>query len=131
MYLQQSCDCKISLTLALRPRTQTGRPLSGVVRPATQSSRPGTMEQALRTPRTARTARPVTSQSARSVRLGTASMLTESGGPFIQLSRLNMGKYAAQGIVGKPLFEYILYHENDVRHVSCVMHDMCFIIKFN
>ena len=104
-----------------RPRTQTGRPLSGVVRPATQSGRPGTVEQALRTPRTARTARPITSQSARSVRLGTASMLTESGGPFIQLSRLNLGKYAAQGNIAKPLFEYIFYHENDIRHVSCML----------
>ena len=76
------------------------------------------MEQALRTPRTARTARPITSQSARSVRLGTASMLTEPGGPFIQLSRLNLGKYATQGTIAKPLFEYIFYHENDIRHVS-------------
>ncbi|XP_021929150.1 tetratricopeptide repeat protein 8-like [Zootermopsis nevadensis] len=104
------------LVQGLRPRTQSGRPLSGVVRPATQSARPGTMEQALRTPRTARTARPITSQSARSVRLGTASMLTEPDGPFIQLSRLNLGKYAAQGNIAKPLFEYIFYHENDIRH---------------
>jgi tetratricopeptide repeat protein 8 len=89
------------------------------------------MEQALRTPRTARTARPVTSQSARSVRLGTASMLTESGGPFIQLSRFNMGKYAAEGNIAKPLFEYIFYHENDIRHVSYVMLDTCFVIKCN
>jgi len=119
------------LNFGFRPRTQTGRPLSGVVRPATQSGHPGTMEQALRTPRTARTARPITSQSARSVRLGTASMLTEPGGPFIQLSRLNLGKYAAQGNIAKPLFEYIFYHENDIRHVSCLVFDTCFIITFN
>ncbi|XP_067009635.1 tetratricopeptide repeat protein 8 [Anabrus simplex] len=100
----------------MRPRTQTGRPLSGVVRPGTQSGRPGTMEQALKTPRTARTARPITSQSARTVRLGTASMLTEPGGPFIQMSRLNLGKYATQPNVSKALFEYIFYHENDIRH---------------
>ncbi|KAK7792364.1 hypothetical protein R5R35_009964 [Gryllus longicercus] len=99
-----------------RPRTQTGRPLSGVVRPGTQSGRPGSLEQALKTPRTAKTARPITSQSARTVRLGTASMLTEPGGPFIQLSRLNLGKYASQPNVARPLFEYIFYHENDVRH---------------
>lgn len=105
-------------TQGFRPRTQTGRPVSGVVRPATQSGRPGTMEQALKTPRTARTARPITSQTARSVRLGTASMITEPDGPFIQLTRLNMGKYAAEPNLAKPLFEYIYYHENDIRHVS-------------
>ena len=52
---------------------QAGRPLSGFVRPGTQSGRPGTMEQAIKTPRTAHTARPVTSASGRYVRLGTVS----------------------------------------------------------
>ena len=51
--------------------SQSGRPLSGFVRPGTQSGRPGTMEQAIKTPRTAHTARPVTSASGRYVRLGT------------------------------------------------------------
>lgn len=51
-------------------------------------------------------------------RLGTASMLTEAGGPFIQLSRLNISKYASQSSIAKPLFEYIYYHEHDVRYVS-------------
>ena len=37
--------------------SQSGRPLSGFVRPGTQSARPGTMEQALRSSRTAGTAR--------------------------------------------------------------------------
>ena len=46
-----------------RPSTQSGRPLSGVVRPGTQGGRPGTMDQALRTPRTAHTARPVSAAS--------------------------------------------------------------------
>ncbi len=54
-----------------RPMSQSGRPLSGFVRPGTQGGRPGTMEQAIRTPRTAHTARPVTSASGRYVRLGT------------------------------------------------------------
>ena len=40
-----------------RPMSQSGRPLSGFVRPGTQSARPGTMEQALRSSRTAGTAR--------------------------------------------------------------------------
>jgi tetratricopeptide repeat protein 8 len=48
--------------------SQSGRPLSGFTRPGTQGGRPGTMEQAIRTPRTAHTARPVTSASGRYVR---------------------------------------------------------------
>lgn len=55
--------------------TQSGRPITGFVRPSTQSGRPGTMEQAIRTPRTANTARPVTSASGRFVRLGTVRLL--------------------------------------------------------
>ncbi|KAE8740732.1 hypothetical protein FOCC_FOCC013752 [Frankliniella occidentalis] len=103
-------------TQGYRPWTQTGRPVSGVIRPGTQTARPGTMEQALRTPRTSKTARPSTSQSARTIRLGTASMLSEPGGPFIQLSRINLGNYAAKPALAKPLFLYILYHENNIRH---------------
>uniref|UniRef100_F6Y677 Tetratricopeptide repeat protein 8 n=2 Tax=Ciona intestinalis TaxID=7719 RepID=F6Y677_CIOIN len=101
---------------AVRPVSQSGRPLSGFVRPGTQSGRPGTMEQALRTPRTAHTARPVTSASGRFVRLGTASMLSSPDGPFINVSRLNYSKYAARPNLAKVLFEYIFHHENDVRN---------------
>ena len=58
--------------------SQSGRPVSGFVRPGTQSNRPGTMEQAIKTPRTAQTARPVTSASGRYVRLGTVSSCLSS-----------------------------------------------------
>ncbi|CAG5134856.1 unnamed protein product [Candidula unifasciata] len=101
---------------AVRPTSQGGRPLSGFVRPGTQSGRPGTVEQALRTPRTAHTARPVTSASGRFVRLGTASMLSNPDGPFINIARLNLNKYAARSNLAKGLFEYIFHHENDVRN---------------
>lgn len=60
-----------------RPTSQGGRPLSGFVRPGTRSGRPGTMEQALRTPRTAHTARPATSASGRFVRLGTVILAVD------------------------------------------------------
>ncbi|EMP39405.1 Tetratricopeptide repeat protein 8 [Chelonia mydas] len=83
--------------------TQSGRPVTGFVRPSTQSGRPGTMEQAIRTPRTAHTARPITSASGRCVRLGTASMLTNPEGPFINLSRLNLAKYAQKPKLAKAL----------------------------
>ncbi|MEE6494308.1 hypothetical protein FKM82_017084 [Ascaphus truei] len=101
---------------AVRPVTQSGRPITGFVRPSTQSGRPGTMEQAIRTPRTAHTARPITSASGRSVRLGTASMLTNPDGAFINLSRLNLAKYAQEPSLAKTLFEYIFHHENDVKN---------------
>lgn len=99
---------------AIRPVTQSGRPLTGMLRPGTQG-RVGTMENVLRTPRTGRTARPMTSSSGRFVRMGTASMLTQPDGPFINLSRLNVGKYAAIPTIAKPLFEYIYYSENNIR----------------
>lgn len=62
------------LLSVFRPMSQSGRPLSGFVRPSTQGGRPGTMEKAIMTPRTAHTARPVTSASGRYVRLGTVSL---------------------------------------------------------
>ncbi|EDO48471.1 predicted protein [Nematostella vectensis] len=103
-------------TPGVRPMSQAGRPVSGFVRPGTQGGRPGTMEQAIRTPRTAQTARPVTSASGRHVRLGTASMLSQPDGPFINISKLNLSKYAQRPNLAKPLFEYIFHHENDVRN---------------
>ncbi|NXF39456.1 TTC8 protein, partial [Nyctibius bracteatus] len=101
---------------AVRPVTQSGRPITGFVRPSTQSGRPSTMEQAIKTPRTALTARPITSASGRYVRLGTASMLTNPDGPFINLSRLNLAKYAQKPKLAKALFEYIFHHENDIKN---------------
>ncbi|XP_033229875.1 tetratricopeptide repeat protein 8 isoform X2 [Belonocnema kinseyi] len=98
---------------AFRPRTQSGRPVTGVIRPGTQSESAQNLEQALKTPRTGMTAKPITASSGLNVRLGTASMLSEPGGPFIQLSRLNIAKYASDVTVAKPLFEYIYYHEHD------------------
>lgn len=59
------------------------------------------MEQALRTPRTASTARPVSAASGRFVRLGTASMLSQPDGPFINLARLNFDKYAGKQPFGR------------------------------
>lgn len=57
---------------SFRPFSNSGRPVSGVLHPGNQSSRPTTMEQAMKTPRTAsHTARPVTSSSGRFIRLGT------------------------------------------------------------
>nr|XP_030130689.3 tetratricopeptide repeat protein 8 isoform X1 [Taeniopygia guttata] len=88
---------------AVRPVTQSGRPITGFVRPSTQGGRPSTMEQAIRTPRTALTARPITSASGGYVRPGTASLITNPDGPFINLSRLNLTKYAQKPKLAKAL----------------------------
>ena len=45
--------------------------------------------------------RPVTTASGRHVRLGTASMLTEPGGPFIDVSKINLSKYANRPALAK------------------------------
>jgi len=45
-------------------------------------------------------------------------MLSTPDGPFINLARINMSKYAARPGLAKALFEYIFHHENDVRNVS-------------
>uniref|UniRef100_A0ACB8G6R5 Tetratricopeptide repeat protein 8 n=1 Tax=Sphaerodactylus townsendi TaxID=933632 RepID=A0ACB8G6R5_9SAUR len=88
---------------AVRPVTHSGRPITGFVRPSTQSGRPGTMEQAIKTPRTAHTARPMTSASGRYVRLGTASLLTNPDGPFINVAKLNLNNYAQKPKLAKGL----------------------------
>ena len=54
--------------------TMSGRPITGMVRLNTQSNQGGKgVENALKTARTATTARPVTTATGRSVRLGTVS----------------------------------------------------------
>ncbi|KJH48231.1 tetratricopeptide repeat protein [Dictyocaulus viviparus] len=148
----------------MRPTSTAGRPLSGVNRPMT-SLRLGTMEQAVRTSRTARTARAVSSNTARQLRLGTdveiaqsskisqvhseaiqkplppardlasmriglspaknhpeggycllkASMASNSDGSFVNLSRLNVDKYASDPMVNRQLFEYVFYYEADMK----------------
>ncbi|KAI6190634.1 hypothetical protein M3Y97_00140000 [Aphelenchoides bicaudatus] len=98
---------------AVRPRTQSGRPLTGVVRPESRL-KTGSMEKMLRTSRTARTSRPISSSTARQVRLGTASLIAQTD-QFLNLSRLNIDKYAADTTVNRYLFEYVFLHENDVK----------------
>jgi len=60
------------------------------------------------------TSRPMTSLG-RAVRLGTASMRSQEGGPFIDVERLDMRRYAGRAAVAKTLCEYILYHDHNPR----------------
>lgn len=70
------------------------------------------VSDALKAPRTA-TARPVTSSSGRYVRLGTASMVSEDPGIFIDTAKLDLAKYAFRPSLAKALFYYLLYVTND------------------
>jgi len=42
-------------------------------------------------------------------------MLSESGGPFIRVERLDLKKYAQRPELAKVLFDYILYHDHNPR----------------
>ena len=105
----------------VRPTTQGGRPVTGFARPGTGAGRPGTksrggdvsIESALRGGRPG-TSRPVTS-GGRAVRVGTASMLAEPGGPFVDLEKLDLRKYAARPALARALCDYMLYHDRNPR----------------
>ena len=47
-------------------------------------------------------------------------MLSTPDGPFIQVGRLNLPKYAQQPGIARALFEHLFHHANDVRAVSTV-----------
>ena len=84
----------------MRPVSASGRPLTGFARPGTGSARPGSkggVEGAMAGARPG-TSRPTTALG-RMVRLGTASMLSEAGGPFINVERLDLRKYAALSLI--------------------------------
>ncbi|XP_055597482.1 tetratricopeptide repeat protein 8 [Uranotaenia lowii] len=96
-----------------RPRTGTGRPITGISRPGTLSlQRPGSTLGNKTAMKTARTA-----GSARNIRLGSASMFAvgDPTGPLFHVSRLHPDKYADKDCLSKPLFQYLYYHEGEIR----------------
>ena len=103
-------------SMSVRPMTGSGRPVTGYARPGT-GSRPGTgtsdVGKAMQGNRPG-TSRPVTS-GGRFVRLGTASMLSEPGGPFINIERLDLKKYAQRPALAKILCDYIIYQLHNPR----------------
>jgi tetratricopeptide repeat protein 8 len=58
------------------------------------------------------TTRPVTA-SGRFVRLGSASMQSEPGGPFIDANKLDFHRYSRQQHLAKILCDFILYHDHN------------------
>ncbi|XP_037024472.1 tetratricopeptide repeat protein 8 [Bradysia coprophila] len=95
-----------------RPRTSAGRPLTGMARPGTISQRPGSSMKS-------RTALGTGSRSgsAKNIRLGSASMfqLGDPTGSLFQSSQLNPAKFVEKDSVSKQLFQFLYYHEGDVK----------------
>lgn len=91
-------------------------------------SRPGTMQQRAGTSlggnRTAlQTGR---MNTARNIRLGSASIfsLGDPTAPLFQTSRLNPAQFASKPSVSKVLFQYLYYHEGDVKKAL----DLCDVV---
>jgi tetratricopeptide repeat protein 8 len=119
---------------ALRPVTQSGRPTTGFARPGT-SARPltgsnrvstaqGTNTASQRVATALRgskpsTARPTTT-SGRFVRLGTASLASQFGGPFINVEHLDMTKYAQRKHLARVLCDYIMYNDHNTKCASAL-----------
>jgi tetratricopeptide repeat protein 8 len=103
---------------ALRPVTASGRPITGFARPGTMSARPGTTSQGS-LDSMFRAGRPGTTRAmtalGRQVRLGTASLLSQAGGPFINVDRLDLKKFATKPAIAKALCDYIMYVDHNPR----------------
>eukprot|EP00668_Euglena_longa_P014170 GGOE01018146.1.p1 GENE.GGOE01018146.1~~GGOE01018146.1.p1 ORF type:complete len:526 (+),score=174.79 GGOE01018146.1:54-1580(+) len=120
LYRPRTATAQNKGTQGIRPTTAGGRPLTGFARPGTGSQRPNSKAGGRMTPSVeaafqgARpgTSRPVTA-SGRFVRLGTASMRSEPGGPFIDANKLDFKKYSQRQHLAKVLEDYILYHDHN------------------
>lgn len=97
-------------TASSRPRTSTGRPLTGIARPGTIQQRAGT--SSLTGNRTALQTGRV--NTARNIRLGSASIFALADNTF-NMSRLNPSVFATKPTVAKILFQFLYYHEGDVK----------------
>ena len=106
----------------IRPVSQSGRPITGFLRPA--SSRPmsgssggNSIRDALQSRSrmgTAASSRPMTTMG-REVRLGTASLASATAGPLVDVGRLNVKKYAKRTGLAMMLTDYLIYVEHNTR----------------
>lgn len=111
---------------ASRSMTSGMRPATGFARPGTASRQagnaPGTAQQrvatALRGNRPG-TSRPTTN-AGRFMRLGTASLASQAGGPFINVDKLNMDKYAKRPHLAHVLCDFLLYNESNPKVASAL-----------
>jgi len=102
---------------SVRPVSSSGRPLTGYALPSSGNSvgdgRNMSIGDAFKGSRPG-TSRPMTTLG-RQVRLGTASMVSQPGGPFIDANKLDIKKYAGRKDLAKVLCDYLLYHEHNPR----------------
>lgn len=97
-------------TASSRPRTSTGRPITGIARPGTIQQRAGT--SSLTGSRTALQTGRI--NTARNIRLGSASIFALADNNTFNISRLNPSTFATKA-VAKTLFQFLYYHEGDVK----------------
>eukprot|EP00041_Stephanoeca_diplocostata_P031762 m.997891 g.997891 ORF g.997891 m.997891 type:complete len:507 (-) comp24023_c0_seq10:689-2209(-) len=100
---------------AVHPTNLSGRPVTGFARVGTQSSRPLTMEAAVKTARSGTAARPLTNATGRSHRLATSSMLNaESVKMKTPNDALEDPEFCVRyPAVARARFLYLLHVEND------------------
>jgi tetratricopeptide repeat protein 8 len=99
----------------VRPMSNSGRPISGYLRPGTNRMATGSSRGQLTTAMKANrpgSSRPVTS-GGRMLRIGTASM-AQTGGQFIQADKLN-ARNTAKKYVAKAVVDYLIYVEGNYR----------------
>lgn len=63
------------------------------------------------------TTRPITA-SGRFIRLGTASLNSEADGPFVDVEKLDMKKFAERPTQARVLCDYLVYHEKHIRRAA-------------
>lgn len=113
--IQTSSICAFLKFTVLIPFFIQRRPVTGMSTARTPGTARGGTSRLGRTPATARAA--LATAHARAVRLGTASE-EDRGPPLVDLTRLEVPKYARDSKVAKTLFEYLFFHEGDYRNVS-------------
>lgn len=101
----------------IRPMTNSGRPVTGFLRPA--SSRPMSGSTDIRDALQSRSrlgtaSRPMTTFG-REVRLGTASLAGATTGALVDVERLNVKKYAKRTGLAMMITNYLLYVEHNTR----------------
>lgn len=95
-----------------RPSSQLGCRASGVG----GGTGPGDSRSGLQSARPS-TTRPITA-SGRFIRLGTASLSSQEGGPFVDAEKLDMKKFVERPTQARVLCDYLIYHEKHIRKAA-------------
>ncbi|KAI9337147.1 hypothetical protein DFJ73DRAFT_962408, partial [Zopfochytrium polystomum] len=89
---------------------------TGYLRPVTAAAQPGTRAGALRAATgVSSSAGRMTTSSGRLLRLGTGSLMSDDATGLVDLSRIDLKKYATNAALSRVLFDYIYNHLGDVR----------------